>query len=392
MLNRSTFTLALLTAFALFALPQSRAQTETILHTFTGQPDGQGPFDTLILDSSGNLYGTTSGGGATGGGTVFELSPNSSGGWTETILYNFDSASSGAYQPWGGLVFDSAGNLYGTTYYGGAYGYGTVFELKQKNGRWAEKILHNFNNNGKDGTNPHSNLIFDSAGNLYGTTPTGGTSNGGTVFQLTPKSSGAWGERVLCSFNLDGKVNPNAEAVVFDSAGNLYGTVDIGGTYGYGFAYELTPQTNGGWKEKVLFNFDSSDGAAPTSNLLIDSSGNLYGSAEGVVFELSPGKKAWTETILTNFSGFGIGNIAFDSAGNIFGATQNGGSNYDGSVFESSPAGDGKWTQTQLYSFVGGSDGASPIGGVVLDSSGNIYGTTLQGGSDGEGVVWEITP
>jgi uncharacterized repeat protein (TIGR03803 family) len=351
--HKLTLTLSLLAACAFFmatsAATQAGAQTETIVHTFSGQPDGQGPFDSLIVDASGNLYGTASGGGSHGGGIVFELTPNGAGGWTETTLYNFSSSPVGAaYEPWAGLVFDSAGNLYGTTYYGGTYGYGTVFELRQVGRQWNEKVLHSFNSNGKDGTYPRSNLTFDSAGNLYGTTPTGGSSGGGTVFQLVPKTGGGWSERVICSFNLKGDVNPNATPVVFDSSGNLYGAVDVGGTSSDGFIYELAPQSNGDWKEETLFNFDYNNGASPTSNLLIDSSGNLYGTAleggtgsDGIVFELSRGKKGvWTQTILTDFSinatpdiGYPVGNIVFDSAGNLYGSTDEGGPNNDGTVF-----------------------------------------------------------
>jgi uncharacterized repeat protein (TIGR03803 family) len=382
------------------------AQTETILHSFNGK-DGQFPASSLIFDSSGNLYGTTQLGGAANNGAVFELSSNGSGGWTETVLYSFGSAAGDAYYPYAGLVFDSAGNLYGTTYYGGAYGYGAVYQLKPNNGRWEERILHSFNNNGKDGTNPTCALTFDSAGNLYGATPTGGTANEGTVFQFVPKSSGEWEERVLYSFP-NAKNVVNSYPVVFDASGNLYGAVSSGGSDNYGFIYELAPQSNGTWKYEGLLNFDYADGAAPQGNLLIDSAGNLYGAtdqggtgSDGVVFELSKGKKGqWTETVLTNFStlgtpaiGYLIGNIAFDSAGNIYGTSGQYSSSFDGTVYELTPVGNGTWEQILLHSFTGGSsDGSEPWGGVVLDGSGNVYGTTISGGTDGYGTVWEVTP
>jgi uncharacterized repeat protein (TIGR03803 family) len=405
--TRTTLSVALFVACAIFlvtfAANPAFAQTETVLHSFSGK-DGQFPYSNLIFDSSGNMYGTTSAGGATGNGTVFELSPNGSGGWTETVLYSFTGS---AFYPDGGLVFDSKGNLYGTTYYGGAYKHGTVYQLKPNNGRWEERTLHSFDNNGKDGTGPTCGLTFDSAGNLYGTTPTGGTANGGTVFQLVEESSGAWEERILYNFPNSGNAAVNSWPVTFDAAGNLYGAVQAESPDNYGFIYELTPQSSGAWVYKTLLTFDYSNGASPQTNLLIDSSGNVYGTAaeggaasDGIAFKLSQATKGqWSETILTNFNalaspyiGYPLGNIAFDSAGNIYGSTFEGGSDSDGTVFELSPVGNGTWEQILLHSFAGGSDGSEPWGGVVVDSSGNVYGTTISGGVAGYGTVWEVTP
>jgi len=269
--------------------------TEQVLHSFGHGKDGAGPTAGLVFDASGNLYGTTAQGGAYSLGTGFELKPKTGGGWTETVLHNFGHSKDG-YDPGAGLIFDSTGNLYGTTFYGGAFGKGTVFELSPKSGGgWTEKVVHSFGS-GKDGANPLAELVFDAAGDLYGTTYEGGAYATGTVFELVPKTGGGWTEKGVHNFG-SGKdgVQPRAR-LIFDSAGNLYGTTYLGGSYAKGTAFKLTPKTGGGWTEKVLHNFgNAKDGASPVAGVIFDASGNAYSATLGggafgfgTVFEITP--------------------------------------------------------------------------------------------------------
>jgi uncharacterized repeat protein (TIGR03803 family) len=292
--------------------------TENVLHTFTGGSDGAYPVAALVLDSTGNLYGTTTGGGGKGicigggCGTVFRLTPNPDGSWTETILHAFAGHKYGAY-PWpGSLIFDSAGTLYGTTRSGGAYGYGNIFKLTPNpDGSWAQRVLHQFTG-GKDGANPNAGLSSDSAGNLYGTTWVGGANGYGNIFELMPKSGESWTEKVLYQFK-GGKpgANPNA-GLVQDAGGSLYGTTYNGGIgpcrdsarSGCGTAFKLTPLSGGGWKKTTLHLFASQGNGHPTNVLILDPAGNLFGTtagadsrcsyiehwhgACGVVFEITP--------------------------------------------------------------------------------------------------------
>ena len=260
----------------------------------------------LISDSQGNLYGTTNRGGASNAGTVFELTPPAiaGGAWTETVLHAFTGGSDGG-NPEAGLIADSQGNLYGTTYQGGASGYGTVFELTPPaiaGGAWTETVLHAFAA-GSDGAFPAAGLIADSKGNLYGTTIGGGGSNAGagTVFELMPPAiaGGAWTETVRHAFTAGGDGGYPAAGLIADSKGNLYGTTTGGGGSGYGpgTVFELTPPANNFevWREAVLYAFTGgSDGGNPAGALIVDSNGNLYGttyiggaSGHGTVFELT---------------------------------------------------------------------------------------------------------
>lgn len=194
-------TLAVLFALLLIAARPAQAQTETVLYTFTGGNDGGNPYAGPILDGHGNLYGTTVYGGTYGYGAVFELSPGPNGQWTETVLHSFNLDGQDGIRPYSSLVMDSAGNLYGTTYLGGTYSLGTVFEVMPGSGGWIEKVLHSFNSDGTDGFNPYGNLIFDAKGNLYGTTYVGGTGSVGTVFELSPKPDGSWQENIILNFD-----------------------------------------------------------------------------------------------------------------------------------------------------------------------------------------------
>ena len=281
---------------------------ETVLYSFcalSNCSDGAVPFSRLIFDQAGNLYGTTLEGGlssaCTGGcGTAFELTPNSGGTWTESVLYSFCSLKNcrdGAFPFVGGLVFDPAGNLYGTTEFSGdESGGGVVFELSPNgDGSWKESVLHAFCSlkNCHDGANPLDTLIFDKAGNLYGTAE-GGGAGAGVVFELSPIGDGRWKEKVLHSFAGRNGAVPYA-GLIFDQAGNLYGTTFEGGVPGGGVVFKLTPHATGAWGETVLHDFSDKAGAIPFSGLIFDTAGNLYGttygdsnSTFGSVYEITP--------------------------------------------------------------------------------------------------------
>jgi hypothetical protein len=350
---------------------------ETLLYIFKGNSSGDGntPAGSVIIDSAGNLYGTTGYGGTgdcvllgtkVGCGTVYELSPptQKGGAWTETVLYSFPTSKQG-YLPNGNLVFDSARNLYGATMFGGGYGTtcdafyqycGAVFELSpptKKGGKWTEKVLHGFRGmeSGQsigDGANPNGGLVLDSKGAIYGTTYTGGfqcphdSGQGcGTVFRLTPpiKKEGTWSQTVLHRFTSSPDGGGPAAGVVFDAHGNLDGTTIGGGTNGWGTVFRLEPpKQRESWGESILHSFGD-DGYQPRSSLLIDANGSIYGTASGggtsrggTFFRLdrSPGGEGWQCTILYNFTGdpdaaYPVGSLVFGKDGDIFGVTQLGG-------------------------------------------------------------------
>ena len=271
----------------------------SVLHAFTGGNDGQEPWGGLVLDAAGDLYGTTAFGGGYGSckgyfqsycGTVFELSPPSTKGgkWKEKVLYRFQGESDGG-NPFASLILDAAGNLYSTTAIGGAYGWGTVFALTHgSNGKWTESVLHSFDES-TDGAQPFGSLIFDKIGNLYGTTYAGASSRFGTVFKLAPRSGG-WKETVLHVFQGGSDGGNSYSGLIFDSAGNLYGTTTGALSTGIGTVYQLAPGSGGIWAETILYSFTGDNGSG--APLIIDSSGNLYGTAGGgdfgfgIVFEV----------------------------------------------------------------------------------------------------------
>ena len=323
--------------------------TEKVLYTFmANHKDGIGPDASLIFDQAGNLYGATPDGGTSRNGTVFELTPHTNGSWTEKVLYSFAGGTDGAI-PQGGVVLDAAGNLYGNTLIGGN-GAGVVFKLTPKaNGRWSEDVIYAFAG-GDDGIAALGTLVFDAAGNLYGTTNGGGVDNCthgcGTIFKLTPNQGGTWRERVIHRFTGKDGINPLA-GVILDPAGNLYGTTGSGGAFGSGcVAFTLTKNQDGSWKEKVLHSFREGQSHA---GLTFDGVGNLYGTTRfggagyGVVFKLSPNSNGgWQETILHRFfdhpGAESYANVIFDAAQNLYGTTGGDGENKTfGSVFEITP-------------------------------------------------------
>src|SRR5579863_7827996 len=387
--------------------------TETVLYSFTDGTDGGGPNGGVVFDSSGNAFGTTHfggndscGGGVGGGcGVVFELSPNKSGGWSETPLYTFDDGTDGGF-PNAGVILDKNGNAFGTASTGGStqcsIGCGVVYELSKSAG-WSESVLHTFTQT--DGEFPNAVLLPGTGGSLYSTTWYGGSSGNGTVFSLTPGSSG-WTERVLYSFAGTTDGSAPAAGVIADRAGNLYGT-----TYKYdgdndGVAYELQKKSPSSWKDRVLYTFTSNGGGEnPYAGLIMPAKGTLYGTAiesgtndGGVAYELVRGKgHSWKETVLHAFGGTGDGNSPYgglvaDKSGNLFGTTVFGGTNNAGIVYELSPTRGGQWKERILYSFTGGSDGQYPSGSLTQDASGNLYGATSDGGKSGYGVIFKVKP
>jgi uncharacterized repeat protein (TIGR03803 family) len=420
----AAFALALLTFGA-----QMAAAQEITLYSFKGSnsSDGSVPVGGLIFDSAGNLYGTTNSGGSVGApydiyGTVFELSPGTGGNWTEKVLYSFGATGADGIQPTAGLIFDSAGNLYGTTRLGGANGNGTVFELSPSaGGTWTETVLYSFGATADDAAEPHGSLIFDSAGNLYGTTFIGGPHKvlngageqaGGTVFELSPTGKGGWKEKVLYSFGLTAMdaANPGA-GLVMDGAGDLYGTTVYGGKFNSGTAFELVRASGGTWKEKVLHSFDDNgvDGSLPEVGLIFDAQGNLYGTTYGggsnpysgglgAVFELSPSPGGtWTEDVLFSFGGldgtYPLGSLVFDAAGNLYGTASSQLYGF-GLLFELTP-GTAGWSEKAVYTFGDTPDGHVPEGGLVFDSRGNLYGADSTGGAEAAdfglgGTIYEV--
>ena len=417
--------LAIVFVLTMGATQAAQAQTYNVIHNFVGGLDGAEPTSGVTLDAAGNLYGTTFEGDALTG-TVYKLAFKNSR-WVLNPLFLFTAGGSGGAIPYARVILGKDGTLYGTTGYGGnpqncVGGCGVVFNLKPTPTPpttpltpWVETPLYRFGG-GSDGANPYgADLIFDQAGNLYGTTYNGGsgscTGGCGTVYKLTP-SNGSWTESLLYSFSQGGDAQHPWAGVIFDQSGNLYGTTVYGGTYGSGAIYELSP-SGSGWTERILYSFTGgTDGANPYAGLIFDQAGNLYGATAaggsrtgGTAFELSPSNGGWTFNLLYSFTGAGgqfapgpIASLAFDGAGNLYGTAHADGAYSSGSVFKLTPGGGG-WTYTSLHDFTGGDDGAGPRSSIVFDRSGNMYGTAAGGGSGDPyncyascGVVFQITP
>jgi len=406
---KSVACIALLLPWAVLATQSAQAQTYSVLYSFTGGADGAAPIATLIRDQAGNLFGTSVGGGdpgcvnGHGCGTVFQLDTAGK----VTVLHSFTRERDGAY-PAGALVSDARGNLYGTTTSGGdatcpSFGCGTVFRLNRA-GTYG--LVYHFS--GMDGKYPEAGVVWDAAGNLFGTTLGGGDltcADGygcGTVFQLDATGT----LTTLHSFNGADGLNPNA-VVVRDAAGNLYGTTFGGGAYGFGTVFKLEPTS----ALTVLYGFSNSpDGSGPIAGLIRDVSGNLYGTTYyggidtcsplgcGTVFKVDANGN---ETVLYRFTGGLDGSNPFagllqDAAGNLYGTTYNGGnvhchneSGGCGTVFKLDPV-TGKFRV--LHRFEGGTDGAHSAGGLISDGRGNLVGTTQAGGAYGQGTVFRISP
>ncbi len=400
-----------LLTFLCVAICAHAAGKYTVVRTFNPSAGGVLPAGALLMDGSGNFYGANTQGGANNGGTIFELIPNGQGGFNYKDLYecskNFDCTL-----PVGSLAMDTAGNLYGS----GLFGH--VFEItRTASGAWTAIVLYNFGVQ----TAPPSSLILDAAGNLYGINPTGGTHNLGYVFELS-RSQGGWSLTHLHDFSgpdgaaTTGMTQDQVAGLIFDGQGNLYGATVAGGSskscsVGCGVVFELS-RNSGGWTETVLHTLSGSDGANPIAPLMMDADGNLYGTASnggskgfGSVFKLSRATGVWQRRILHNFTGahldgeFPDSALVMDQSGNLYGTTESGGADHQscdvfsdhgcGTVFELSPNGS-LWKETILKAFSGGTDGAFPQG-VILDGAGNLFGAAQGGGRLFEGLLFEIS-
>ena len=345
---------------AVYQLKQKQGNwTVNPLYSFTGGKDGANPRARVVFGPGGSLFGTTAKGGSSNVGAVFELRPPASAPksalfpWGETVLYAFEAGSDGAYPGYGDLIFDGAGNIYDNTIQGGKpYNAGCAYELTPSGGGYTESLLYCFGG-GSDGVSPYDGLNFDNAGNLYGTTYNGGLHGNGTVFQLVPVGD-AWMENIIYSFQngKDGALPDGGVIAIVDQLGNLnlYGITSYGGTGGAGTVFQLTYEGNNNWSFTTLYSFTGSHNCGSNGNLMVDGAGNFYGT------------------------------------------TYCAGANNLGSVFKLTPTAQPPWTYTSLHDFTGGNDGKIPYGNVIFDANGNLYGTASAGGSQGVGVVWEITP
>ncbi len=377
-----------------------QATHETILYSFGSGSDGANPFATLLAGPGGGLFGTTVNGGPAGAGTTFSVKSGKRG-WVETVQYAFHG-SDGAH-PFGSLADNGRSSEVGTTADGGAYGYGVVFEITPAApGKNVERVLWSFQGGSLDGANPYAGVIVDTRGDLFGTTLNGGSSGAGTVFELSPNRQG-YSERILWNFKggNDGAF-PYAELIT-DTSGALYGTTHAGGRSDYGTVFKLTPSGTG-YTEGVLYAFQGGDdGANPYGELELGPSGPLYGttqyggpSDDGTVYELKPSGSSYSESLNWSFdrhNGY-VPNAAVIRTGARSGAstTAQGGSDGDGLVFQLSPTASGGTQETVLHLFSGSPDGALPYGGLIEDSSRNLYGATYEGGAHGYGTVYELTP
>lgn len=397
-----------------FAATALHAQTYTVIHDFTGGTDGGAPMAGLTTDRAGNLLGTANFGGNIGGqcgmngcGLVYKLAKRNSN-WMLTPLYDFEGGNDGMNPQMANVSIAPSGVLYSTTYYGGGpcasggNGCGTVFMLQPRPTNcpavacpWDETIVHRFN--GNDGSGPVGALLLDQEGNLDGTTNTGNLLNGGIVYQL---NGSGWAEQIL--FHPYGYPG---SGVNHDSSGNLYGSTFIG-IRSRGTVYQLT-QSGGTWFGTDIYDFSGgADGGYPVAGVIFDAEGNLYGATSsggsgngGTVFELSPSGGSWIYKLLYSFTRPNndrlvvgpVGNLVMDVAGNLYGTTISDGASGHGAVFKLTPS-NGTWTYTSLHDFTGGGDGGYPYCNLVLDENGNIYGTASAGGAFNGGVIFEIKP
>jgi len=383
----------------------AQAQTLTVIHSFGDGLGGVLPIAGPIEDARGNLYGTTTDNTTLGPGSAYRLT-NVQAGWTLSVLTRFGQNDLDGYLPLSGLTLGPDGALYGTTWLGGGGGGGgdgTVYRLNPATSS-SHTVIYRFS--GPDGYRPlEAEVTFDRTGNMFGTTSGGGSGLGGTVFELI-RNGNQWTHSVIYNFSgpLDG-AEPDG-GLLFDSAGNLYGTTFEGGTPDCycGVVYELSPSA-GGWTFRVLHTFDATTGRWPAAGLVMDPAGNLYGTTSsgglsngGTVFELSPAGNDWNFSTIYAFDNTGgtdesgpFSPLLLDTAGNLYGTTVFDGAYAHGSVFKLT-ATNGGWSFTSLHDFQSSPDGEYPYGNLVMDASGNVYGTTYEGGDYGLGTVWEITP
>ena len=403
--SRSASTSLVLTAVIAFTATAWAASTTKLIYSFGGSADGEYTDTELVTDSAGNLYGTSVQGGIFGGGTVFQVSPSG----VHTVLYDFTGGADGG-EPYKGVTLDAQGNLYGTAVTGGGGscegGCGVVFKLTNTGGTWTQTVVHTFTG-GSDGSGPGSPVAIDKHGNIWGTTPTGGANGVGVVYQLTPDGTGGWKAHVIHAFTggNDGS-GGSASRFLIDASGNLYNVCTVGGAYGFGIVYELSPN-QGKWKFTTLYAFkDQPDGASPYGGVISDAAGNLYGTTYyagvydlGTVYKLTHNNGKWTESVLYSFKGgldgaSPISSLVADASGNLYGTTSDGGaaSCVCGVIFKVSRAATGKWTETVPYRFLGTPNPGFAYNGMVRNSDGNLYGATVHGGNGNDGAIYKFTP
>jgi uncharacterized repeat protein (TIGR03803 family) len=395
--------LVLLTAALLTTMARA-AGTTKLVYSFAGGNDGEYTDTELVRDSAGNLYGTSVQGGLYGGGTVFRVTPAG----VHTVLYNFTGGADGG-EPYKGVTLDEQGNLYGTAVTGGGGscegGCGVVFELSNSGGIWTQSVIHTFK--GSDGSGPGSPVSVDQHGNVFGTTPTGGAFGIGVVYALSPNGTGGWNFHVIHTFTggADGG-GGSAGRILIDSAGNLYGTCTVGGVNGFGTVYRMS-LVQGRWLFKTLYAFkDSPDGGLPYGGVVFDKQGNLYGTTYyagvndlGTVYKLTHSNGTWTESVLYSFKGgtdgsSPISGLVADTAGNFYGTTSEGGAATCGCgvIFKMTPSAGGNWTESVVYRFPGAPGPGQVYNGMIGDPAGHFYGATVHGGPSNDGTIYGFAP
>jgi uncharacterized repeat protein (TIGR03803 family) len=401
-MSRTLSNAGLLSSAALLATlalgqPASASQFQ-VIHDFTGAADGAAPGYTLLRDGKKALIGAANQGGA-GYGTVFRIK-RKSGSWTVKPLYKF-TANDG--QPGWGVITGQNGSLFVNASYVSVQGgpCGSALELDPAatptNGaKLVSTLLHTYTKS-EDGC-PTGNLLRGKGSTLYGVTQNGGAYSWGSVFQLKPSRSG-WKETILHSFQGQADGGAPYSELIGDGAGNLYGTASAS-DINAGTVFELSPSQNG-WAFKVLYTFTGgNDGGQPVAALIFDDAGNLYGATAsfgtkggGTIFQMTPSGDIWNFHVLHSLAGTDgpVASLALDKMGTLYGTNFMDGANGYGSVFSLTPV-SGKWRYKDLHDFTGGADGGYPGGGVVFDSNGNLFGTAVLGGASGLGVVYEITP
>ncbi len=391
-----------------------------LLYGFTGETGGEYPSTELVFDATGSLFGTTVLGGTWNTGTVFELknSPNS---WRHSVLHHFTGGTDGG-QPYGGVTVGQHGELFGTTVIGGTGGScpedgcGLVYQLTKGKRGWHETVIHDFA--GADGSGPGAGVTMDENGDLFGMTPTGGAYGFGVIYELAPDDVGGWTFSVVHDFTGgDDGAGGSAGRLLIDGAGHLFGVATAGGRYGQGTMFEVVPANGnrnladarpGTWALSVHYAFRGEpDAGFPYGALRRDASGNFYGTTYydgandlGSVYELTPTSGEWIERVLYSFEGGSDGsrsvsNVLFDRSGNLYGTTSEGGdSNCScGTIFELMPQPDGSWSEATVHRFAGGfQDGASDYNGLVADAQGRMFGATVHGGSDDDGTIYRFAP
>jgi uncharacterized repeat protein (TIGR03803 family) len=380
-----------------------------VIFSFEGDEGGEYPSTELVVDGAGYLYGTSVLGGDYGAGTVFSLWRSGST-WIHTVLYSFRGGLDGG-QPYGGVTLDAQGNLYGTAVVGGTGGAcedgcGVAYKLTKSGSTYSHSVLHNFTG-GADGSGPGQGLSFDSYGNLYGMTAIGGQYGLGVVYQLRPTGDGTYGFGVVHAFTGgDDGSSGSAGRLLIDQAGAIYGAATTGGAHAKGTVFRIKRQ-GGNWQLTTLYSFKGQpDAGFPYGGLNFDAYGNLYGTTYydgaynlGSVYQLHPTAQGeWKERVLYSFKGGAdgansISNLVFDASGNLYGTTSEGGFGgcSCGTIFKLSPAG-AQWTESVAYRFRGTPDGAFPYNGMVADAQGNFYGSTVHGGVDNEGSIYQFRP